>query len=147
MCNTWLDELVAKSFGFYLPYRESEVSLYVKERPLREIFKAIQDMPATTSKTVLRQMVRGRVYKTFERLLEKKESERKARIRTAGDDLLKTIGDFVDFFWDNVFLAICEGRIANVRRYQNQIADGYTFKLLQRLEEEWNKETSVGVNK
>lgn len=140
MSKTWLDELVTKSLSFYLPYRGPEISLYVKERPLREVFKAIQDMPSTSDQTELREMVRGRVYKTFERLLGKKESERGARIRAVGNDLLWKVGDFVDFFWEKVFINICEGRIANARRYQNQVVDGYTFRLLQRLEEEWNKE-------
>ena len=135
-----MEELVGKSLVFYLPYRGPKISLYVKERPIREIFKAIQDAPSTTDIENLREMVCGTVYKTFERLLERKESERKARIRLRNRELLIAVEDLVNFFWDKVFNGICEGRVANARRYQNQIVDGYTFRLLKRLDEEWGKE-------
>lgn len=141
MEEKWIDELVNKSLVFYLPYRGRDVSLYVKERPIREVFKAIQDAPPTSDIKNLRDMVCGTVYKTFERLLERKESERKARIKLQDKDLLTAVEDFVDLFWDKVFNEICEGRVANARRYQNQIVDGYTFRLLTRLDKEWEKET------
>jgi len=134
----WINKLVDKSLKFYLPYRGSEVSTYVKERPLREIFKAIQDAPPTAEN--LREIVCGRLYKTMDRLLEKGESERKARIRLVGKELINAIEDFVNLFYEEVFLKICEGKKSNARRYQNEIVDGYTFKLLPKIENEWEKE-------
>ncbi|MDI6903705.1 MAG: hypothetical protein QMC77_08220 [Methanocellales archaeon] len=140
MEENWINELVNKSLVFYLPYRGAEISFYVKERPIREVFKAVQDAPPITDVENLREMVCGTVYKTFERLLERKESERGARIKLRDKELLTAVEDFVNLFWDKVFNEICEGRIANARRYQNQVVDGYTFKLLSRLDKEWEEE-------
>jgi CRISPR type I-D-associated protein Csc3/Cas10d len=136
----WIEELVVKSLSFYLPYRPPTASTYVLERPLREAFKAIQDSPPTVKGEALKQMLEGYVYNVVERLLERREVERHARILSFGESLRDSVKCFVDYFYDEVFVKICEGKIAKARRFQNEILNGYTFILLGRLPDEWVKE-------
>jgi len=136
----WIEELVVKSLSFYLPYRPPTASTYVLERPLREAFKAIQDSPATVKGEALKQMLEGYVYNVMDRLLERREVERHARIRGTGESLRNSVKSFVDYFYDEVFVKICEGKIAKARRFQNEILNGYTFILLGKLPDEWTKE-------
>lgn len=138
--KSWIEELVVKSLSFYLPYLPPTASTYVLERPLREAFKAIQDSPPTVKGEALKQMLEGHVYNVMERLSERREVERHARIRSFGESLRDSVKCFVDYFYDEVFVKICEGKIAKVRRFQNEILNGYTFILLGRLPDEWVKE-------
>lgn len=127
MTENKLDHLSELGYRIAIP---KSYKAYAVERPFREAVKAITKTDNDLGKEDYKNLVSGRLRKGLERT-DQTFSRSKEDLDTE-KGFGERVDEFADFFVDEIFYDLCDGKPGKMKRKSNNFADAYYSGILKR---------------
>ncbi|WP_414836963.1 type I-D CRISPR-associated protein Cas10d/Csc3 [Candidatus Nanohalococcus occultus] len=127
MTENKLDHLSELGYRIAIP---KSYKAYAVERPFREAVKAVTKTDNDLGKEDYKNLVSGRLRKGLERT-DQTFSRSKDDLDTE-KGFGERVDEFADFFVDEIFYGLCDGKPGKMKRKSNNFADAYYSGILKR---------------
>jgi|GEM_PF-572549 len=127
MIKNKLDHLSELGYRIAIP---KSYKAYAVERPFREAVKAVTKTDNELGKEDYKNIVSGRLRKGLERT-DQTFSKSKDDLET-DKGFGERVDDFADFFVEEIFFGLCDGKPGKIKRKSNNYADAYYSGILKR---------------
>lgn len=135
MIKNKLDHLSELGYRIAIP---KSYKAYAVERPFREAVKAVTKTDNELGKEDYKNLVSGRLRKGLERT-DQTFSRSKEDLGT-DKGFGERVDEFADFFVDEIFFGLCDGKPGKMKRKSNNYADAYYSGILKRKSSKNHKE-------
>lgn len=135
MIKNKLDHLSELGYRIAIP---KSYKAYAVERPFREAVKAVTKTDNELGKKDYKNLVSGRLRKGLERT-DQTFSRSKEDLGT-DKGFGERVDEFADFFVDEIFFGLCDGKPGKMKRKSNNYADAYYSGILKRKSSQNHKE-------
>jgi CRISPR-associated protein Csc3 len=133
MTENKLDHISELGYRVAIP---KSYKAYAVERPFREAVKAITETDKELGEKDYKNLVSGRLRKGLERT-DQTFSKSKDDLDTE-KGFGERVDEFADFFVEEIFYGLCDGRPGKLKRKSNNFADAYYSGILKRKSNDEN---------
>jgi CRISPR-associated protein Csc3 len=127
MTENKLDHLSELGYRVAIP---KSYKAYAVEKPFREAVKAITETDKELGEKDYKNLVSGRLRKGLERT-DQTFSKSKDDLDTE-KGFSERVDEFADFFVEEIFYGLCDGKTSKLKRKSNNFADAYYSGILKR---------------